>query len=72
MVLHLYERLLSMTRAGVAAVKELLTSIKRTCIRGRNVADMETEATFVATCDHIESLVENILWIMNRDSEKSA
>ena len=42
-------------------VEELLTNIKRTCIRGRNVADMEREKNFVATCDHIENLADQAL-----------
>ena len=41
-------------------VHELLTNIKRACVRGRNVASAE-EASFIATCDHVESMAEQAL-----------
>ncbi len=40
-------------------VHELLTNIKRTCERGRNAA--QTESNMVATCDHIENLADEAL-----------
>lgn len=44
--------------------EELLVNIKRACIRGRNTAgipDTAIASSFVATCDHIESMVEQCL-----------
>lgn len=42
-------------------VEELLLNIVRACRNGRNVADMEKDANFVATCDHIEDLADQAL-----------
>jgi hypothetical protein len=50
-----------MDNVALGVVHELLTNIKRSCIRGRNVANMETEKNFVATCDHIENLADEAL-----------
>jgi hypothetical protein len=40
-------------------VHELLTNIKRACIRGRNAA--QTENNQIATCDHVENLADEAL-----------
>ena len=54
--------------SGNHVVEELLTNIKRTCERGRNVADMKVEHNFVATCDHIESLADQALAELAKES----
>jgi hypothetical protein len=63
-----------MSRDSVAVhvVEELLTNIKRTCIRGRNVADMKAERNFVATCDHIENLADQAIAALTREAAPQA
>lgn len=48
-----------------SVVRELLTNIKRSCIRGRNAA--QTESNMIATCDHIENLADEALSYMDTD-----
>lgn len=46
--------------------EELLVNIKRACVRGRNSAglsDSPMASSFVATCDHIENLAEQALYV---------
>lgn len=41
--------------------EELVICIIRAAVRGRNCANMEQDANFVATCDHIEDLARQAL-----------
>ena len=52
-----------------SAVHELLTNIKRSCIRGRNAA--QTESNMIATCDHIENLADEALSYMDENSDQA-
>ena len=40
-------------------VEELLVNVKRACVRGRVAA--QTESNMLATCDHIEHLIDEAL-----------
>lgn len=57
-------------RAHVSVTHELLLNIKRACIRGRNVADMEVEKSFVATCDHIENLADQAIAALSKTESR--
>jgi hypothetical protein len=62
-------------RARESVAMELLTNIKRSCKRGRNVADPIKDKSYVESCDHIEDLaqqaIRQIEILSNRPSEST-